>query len=78
MAKDAIWRLHFRTVRCHTEKTTIKTQLLAFAGAGLANTYYWHEKAFAWDVDVPSDSVKKAERAMGVKCDHTTSCLEVR
>jgi hypothetical protein len=75
--RNEIWKLHYRLIRCHTESAPLKTRLLKMKDADLANTYFFHERVFGWDIDLPVSSTKQAENALGVKCDNSTSCPEV-
>jgi hypothetical protein len=76
-AKNAIWRLHFRAVRCHTADQKTHTRLLAMAGAILANVHFVGRRRTAWDIDLPADKIRIAERLLGVVCDESSTCHEV-
>jgi hypothetical protein len=75
--KNELWQLDFRTIRGHTNEQKTKTRLLKIKGSEIANTYFFHGKVIAWDIDNHLDKVKLFEKILGVPCDHSTSCSEV-
>lgn len=72
--KNEIWKMDYRTVRCHTESAPKKTALLKYMGASVANTYFFkREKGNAWDIDIPADKRHQAERLLNTGCDNSTA-----
>ncbi len=75
-----IWKLCYNTIRCHIESKGLRTRLLKMRDSEIVNTHFdaHSGKTIGWDVDVPLDRVKIAERMLRTTCDHSTSCPEVR
>jgi hypothetical protein len=70
MAKNRLWKIDTFTARAHTQDQRTHTRLLNLKGAALANTYFRPDrKLFAWDIDIPFDGIRHAERILGAKCE---------
>jgi hypothetical protein len=78
MKTNSLWKLHYRNICCHTTDARLHTRLLSMAGAFLANVYFRNQKRIAWDIDIPSDKIKIAEKLLGVKCATGDVCTDVR
>jgi hypothetical protein len=66
MIQNEIWKIDYRTIRCHVENQRQKTRLLNLKGATVANVYFFHEKIVGWDVDVHPDKLRFSENILGI------------
>lgn len=75
---NAIWQVDYSRVFAQTHVERLKGRLLRLNGTRLSSVFFKGERRIGWVVEVPADRTRKAEQILGVKCDRSTSCTEVR
>jgi hypothetical protein len=64
MAKNRLWTIDYKTVRAHTQDK--KSRLLQITHSTIVNWYYYKQRNYAWDINLPMDSSEAAERILEV------------
>jgi hypothetical protein len=64
---NSIWKCVSGYLRCHSEDSKTLTNLKNLSGSVLANIYFFKERVFAKDYDVPIGLKTFVEKSLGTK-----------